>query len=435
MKVLLIFMLIAFVAIFAIWFIRYLSAFDWKAIFKDFDIKRLIGRFYFWIMFLLAVLLNVIVLACYNFRFNFADFGFLILFGLCALLTLWALIKLGSSLVYGAKSKIWQENITDFMERVVTFSGVPRCGKTSSSIYTAILLAKKSWKELRRAYWQIMRLPFEELEEKVRENKDEIIRAYTFFQKHQKTHIPCLYSFCTIYRRGRTSHKLTKKMLLQKEPLMFSSVIVVDEISSLFPNQNQMKASDKKENFLKVADFGKYIGQYIDGYMLFTEQNFGNAFKNLRDVCGLDLHYPRSQKWVCKPTFLLAIYNGLFSFFEYTFWEMEHLKPESKAFYRAEKGLFRSSKIFGPFMRFLADVIKNVGFRKYTYELQNNQNGQEKQVLGSGNFYLPAPLNAKYNDRYFRNKYECINASTGPPAQSEDFFPSAKEIESQLLDD
>ena len=134
MNIIMIIMLIAFVAIFAIWFIRYLCAFDWRAIFKDFDIKQVIGRFYFWIMFFLVLALDVIVLACYNFRFNFADVGFLILFGICVLLTLWALIKLGSSLVYGTKSKIWQENITDFMERVVTFSGVPRCGKTSSSI-------------------------------------------------------------------------------------------------------------------------------------------------------------------------------------------------------------------------------------------------------------------------------------------------------------
>lgn len=414
--------------------ISYLKAINWQAVFEGFSFTQLLGRLYFVNMFLMTIIIDIIYLACFNFQFNFGNIGFLIGFIILAIITVCGLVKLITSIVYNFKLNFFKDNIFDFLERVCTFSGVPRCGKTSSSVYMAVLLAKKNWHELKREYWQIMSLPFEELSKEIKENKDEIIKAYNYFQSNIKTRIPCLYSFCAIYKKGRQSYELTKKMLLKEEPLMYKSVIVVDEISSLFPNQNQWKGTDKKENFLKVADFGKYIGQYIDGYMLFTEQNFGNSFKNLRDVCGLELHYPKSQKWVCRPTFLLAVYNVLFSLFDWYFWEMEVMKPESKHFYNAEKALFRSSKRFGRFMNWLWRLIRSVGYRKYSYQMLSLTNGKDNSAIKEGTFYLPSPLNARYNDRYFRNKYECFSKSPTSPGEKANYFPSPEEIAKQFED-
>lgn len=419
-------------------FIRKLIIFfrsvDWRYVFHKFDIVKILGRLYFFNMLIFISCIDLIFLLSNNFQFNFANIGFTITFIILLFLTIFAIFKFIYSILLSFQHQVWASKILDFIERVITMSGVPRCGKTSSCVYISVMLAQINWHKLKREYWQVINLPIDKLTEKLKNNKNEVIKAYTFFMKNIKTRIPCLYSLTDIYIGKKKSYKLKKSMLLKKETLSYLGVFVVDEISTLFPNQNQLKRTDKKSDFLDVADFCKFIGQYLNGWLLSTEQNFGNAFKNIRDVTGLDLHYTKSQVWVCKPTFLLIIYNIFYWFFDWYLLSLEFLKKETKSYYSAEKNVFRSAKWWSRFMKFLSSIISNVGFRKYTFETSNSQNEKFEGIKTNGVFYLPAPLNAKYNDRYFRNKYECIDKPLKETNQNCNYYPDIAEIKEQFSD-
>lgn len=396
---------------------------DWKYIFNKFDIKKILGRSYFLNMTLIVLLIDFIVLSFYQFTFVFNIFTIL-----CLIITIITFTRLIINFVLILFHSKFFSLILDFIERVIVATGVPRCGKTSSILFISVFVAKLQWVKLRREYWKLLHISIDKLSQKIVENKDETIRAYTYFKKHIKTHIPCLYSLIPVKIGKKQSYDLTKSMLLQKQSIPYCSVLVIDEISSMFDNQNNwVDPKATKLEFKDCTDLCRFIGQYTDSYLLLTEQNFNNSFKGIRDVAGLNINYTKKQKWVMKPLFLLAIYNFLFIFFDWYMIKLEILKLNTKDYLIAEKQCLKSSHWWFGLMNFLSNIIKNVGWRKYEYQSSSNNETEFKAEFKTGKFCLPSCLNCDYNDRVFKNKYKALNEPFKEPKNLE-MYPSKDEI-------
>lgn len=425
----LIFLFFLFI-IFAKFLLKMIKDINWRLVFSKFDLTRFLAKHYYTINFIFVIILDIIVLACYQFKLSWSL--------LLILMLVLTLIELGIFIKYlslKARSNHYVSNIAETTERSSVSSGVPRCGKTSSKNFTAVALAKKQWKRLQRDYWLCLNKPLEHLPNKLRRQRNEIIKAYNYAIKNIDKFIPCLFSFQTIWVGKRQSHPLTKKMLLQQAPIPYRAVLMADEIGFIFPNKKRISENDSPVDLDKLSDLCRFIGHYIDGYLLLTEQEFGKTFIDIRRVTGENIYFTKKQKWIMKPKLLSFVYELMFTNYDYYLWKLSVSKPGTATYYKALNSLYKTSSKRAKFVLWLRRLTQSVGFRKYEYRTlintEVNRKNSAPEEVREGKFYLPAQLNCRYNDRVYRNLYECRDLELEDP-EIQDYYPSNEDLKERF---
>ena len=410
--------------------LKFIKDVNWKLAFDRFDITRWLGKHYYNINFALTIILDIIVLACFDFKLSWSFWLIL-----CLILTIIQAITFGKFMILKTRSNRYVADIAESTERSSVSSGVPRCGKTSSKNFTAVALAKKQWKRLQRDYWLCLNKPLEHLPNKLRRDRNEIIKAYNYAIAHIDKFIPCLFSFQTIWVGKRQSHPLTKKMLLQQAPIPYRAVLMADEIGFIFPNKRRKSEQDSSVDLDKLSDLCRFIGHYVDGYLLLTEQEFGKTFIDIRRVTGENIYFTKKQKWIMKPKFLSFVYEMFFTNYDYYLWKMSMSKPGSATFYKAQADLYKTSSKRAKFILWLRRLTLSVGFRRYEYRTlintEVNKRNSAPEEVREGKFYLPAQLNCRYNDRVYRNLYECRNLDLLEP-EIQDYYPTNEDLKERF---
>ena len=296
------------------------------------------------------------------------------------------------------KNKLYKLSAGD-LPRASCASGAPGCGKTSSKFYLAVILAKLQWHRLKIEYWLQSHKDQSKLKGDALDKYNEVVFAYNYYLHSDK--IPCLWTSVPCKVGKRLSHRLTKRHLLQQRKLPFMSVCFMDEIGSYFP---AVKGSNKVLE--PLSDFCRYVRHYIDGYFIFTEQDFSKAFVDVRRVTGL-VQYYNQQKWVLKPILVIRFYNFLISCYTYNLLMSTIIKQETKQYSSYDKASKKSSKKHYKFLTWLKRYISCIGWRCYfgtsfVGAVEDNVNTQSKKFT----YYFESCLNCKYDDRAYKNKYK-----------------------------
>lgn len=388
--------------------IQFFKDFRWEKL--KFDITKILGRCYYFNGALIWWIIDLIVfVAC---GVSWRTLAVAIPLGIITFITTVNWLR---TLVYASLCKSTTNKLDELYDRSNALQGVPGCGKTSTINQSGFLFAKKQWKILQHEYWKIMNTPFDLLPKKLQNKYEEIIRAYNFYKKYEDTHIPCLHSFITIVdSSGRKSHSLEKAHLLQEIPLPYRSVWVCDEISSLFPNS--VKGDDKERN-KKLAEMCRWIRHFTDSYAFFADIRFGDAFLAIRSGCGCILTLTKKQKWKLKPLFLIAVINFIYSIIDFDFWLLSMFKPGSASYNKTMSTLKHSSSKFGKFVKWLEKLKSCVGYREYTYVKSGckEQGSDEAADSTKGHYWFISCLDITYNDRAFKNLYDCKDKEFAEP--------------------
>lgn len=378
----------------------FLKDFRWDKL--KFDVTRLLGRLYYFNFALFWWIVDIIVfVAC---GVSITTLIVAIPLGIFTVITT---LQWMGTLIYSTLCKLTKSKLEDLLDRSNALQGVPGCGKTSTINQMGYELAKNQWLTLQHEYWKISKLPFAFLPKKLKEKYKEVVRAYNFYKKWEETHIPCLHSFIPIEVNGRKSHSLTKGHLLQCAPLPYRSVWVCDEISSLFPNS--VKGEEKLRN-KKLAELCRWIRHFTDSYALFADIRFGDAFLAIRSGCGCVLTLEKKQKWILKPKFLIGVLKFIYSLIDFDFWLQRFTKPGSVTYNKATYNAKKTARKLARFVCWLEKLISCVGYREYYYRRDGSleQECDSKNVLTSkGRYWFKSCLDVKYNDRAFKNLYEC----------------------------
>ena len=350
---------------------------------------------------------------------------YLPLYIVLSIITFFAISKLIVNTYYVLRRKQFDKHSIEYLERLSCASGVPRCGKTSSRYYVAVRLARWNWKMLQREYWVVMNRPRETWSKHITSHEKEIIDAYNFFIK--SPYLPCLYAWDACQVGKRFCHSLTMKMLMLKERVPYRSVLFVDEIGNLFPADKGPPA----KKLLPICETGRFVGHYFDGYFIFTEQSPTGFMAQLRNLTGSFIYFTKKQKWVHKPWLLTAIYELIYSFIDFDMWNLSLYKHNTRSYIKIYNSVKTSSKRLAKFMRTLGSLIKNVGFRKYTYKELVSEQNPDKSDCEKGVFYLPSTLNCKYNDRSRAETYPCKDMDLQLHGFSS-LIKSVSELEKQI---
>lgn len=252
--------------------------------------------------------------------------------------------------------------------------GRPGGGKTSSLVYDSKILADLMWKKICQEY-KLLEPYLNEIpywNKRAREDAYEIIDAYNFY-KNSGTY-PCLWSSVPVFIDGVPANRLTANHLMQRERLPYGSVLILDEVSLILPQELF------RNKPIEIEEFAKFPRHYGDFHIGSTEQGRDNMFKALRNSAG-EIRCMLKQTWILKPKLLIWIYDFL----------MEHTNKLTKATVN--------------FFRILKQIINSIGYRRYTYY----DSGTEdiKAVSGEKSFILPSFLNVTYDSRAFKNAYRC----------------------------
>lgn len=389
------------------------------------DLTKILGRCYYFLQAFIWWIIDIIVFIILGIQWNS-----LIVAIPLGIITFFTTLNWIRTLVYVALYKSTVKHIDDLLERATALEGIPGSGKSSTMNNFSYIISQKQWKLLQYEYWLIMNLPFESLPKKLKERYNEVIKAYRFYLKYIDSHIPCLHSFYTMWdNQGRRSHDLTKDHLSQKKPLPYRSVWVGDEISSMFPNKPN---KEEKLDFEKTKQQCRWIRHFTESYGLFADIRFGDAFLGIRSVCGSILNLTKKQKWVLKPLFLLSIKYSYLAFLQIEFWFYTMFKSGSKSKYKIEYKLRKSSKTTGKFLSWLDRLINNVGYRKYFYirtGCRDNGSDSSQVEEKSGCYYLRSCLDVRYNDRVFKNLYDCLNDDFEEPSFENEWYLSREELQ------
>lgn len=264
---------------------------------------------------------------------------------------------------------------------VIVKIGAPGSGKSSSAGAEAVYRAAQMWRKLKFDYWQysnmLDRWRASENLEKIQEWY-EIRDAFEFYNSRPEC-IPCLWSNIPIKDLyGRIANELTVDFLYQKKRLPAFSILYVDEIGSMIDLDLY---KDKPWDLDNMFRFCRHFGNFV---LIATEQSAENIYINCRRVVAYN-EYMLKQKWVCKPYPLMIVYALL-----------KKILPRMK----------RGAKRFAPFLAVLNDMVRHIGFRKYTYTYEGNTERTASLYRGGRRtFYLYSCLNYFYNDRTYRNYY------------------------------
>ena len=97
--------------------------------------------------------------------------------------------------------------------------------------------------------------------------------------------------------------------------------------------------------------------------------------------------------------------------------------------------LYKTSSKRAKFILWLRKLIRSIGFRRYEYRTlintEVNKRNTTPEEVREGKFYLPAQLNCTYNDRVYRNLYECRNLDLEDP-QTQDFYPTNQDLKERF---
>lgn len=290
----------------------------------------------------------------------------------CAL-ALWALILFIYDCICKVRIRMHNEDVA-LGKHVIERYGCPGGGKTSSLFYDMKILADKMWQKIQIEYAllkpYLKDIPFWPTQ--AREDAEEIIEAYNFYSTSGT--YPCLWSCVPAFVDGVPVNRLTADHLLQRKRLPYGSILILDEVSLILP---QELFRDRPIEIKELCKFPRHIGDFHIGS---TEQGKNNMLKDLRSSTA-ETKCMVEQKWVLKPRFLLWVFEKI------------------------TKNLKRSNKFLTNILRVYQKLCNNIGYRKYIYFDSGNENEQVKSKKQS--FILPPFLNITYDSRAFKNIYRC----------------------------
>jgi hypothetical protein len=260
---------------------------------------------------------------------------------------------------------------------LVCKTGAPGCGKSSSGLYEAVVMARKMWKELQWKY-------FKYYKKKVKPAYwSEIEYSYTVFSSGKN--VPCLLSNIPVYVDGKYTAHVGKEHFEQREPLPGYCVLFVDEIGAMLSVDMARERMSNGEDAVNIADFCRLARHYGDWRIVCTEQDGANIYIEVRRVASKN-EYMLYQRWVLRP------YLFLWTFL---------------IFCKVAINVKCLRKVIIPPLRFLEKLCKSIGYRKYRYLTENNTEHERGMETGKRTFYLPSMLNFRYDERTFRNFYKC----------------------------
>lgn len=321
---------------------------------------------------LLMAIIPAIILARLILDYQ-ANWKWWVLTIVCAPVIVISFFNLIKDFVCKIRVKIHEASI-ETNKYVILRHGRPGGGKTSSLVYDSKILADLMWESIARKY-KLLKPYLKEIQfwpERMREDAVEIIEAYEFYQ-NGKT-VPCLWSSVPVFCDGVPANRLTANHLMQRERLPYGSVLILDEVSLILPQELF------RNKPIEIEEFSKFPRHYGDFHIGTTEQGKDNMFKALRNSSA-ENRCMVSQKWILKPNLLIWIYNTL----------LDKLK--------------NLNKVTVNFFKFFDLIINSIGYRRYTYF----DTGTEDRVeIGKNQtFILPSFLNVSYDERAFKNAYRC----------------------------
>lgn len=384
----------------------------WKKLFVNPDRKpkpkrdwiKWFARRHYIFKFLLMIILDLGLLISIGFNFTlwYVSIPLIVISIPFGFFTVWTTIDLLKFITFVGLVKKHNNDILTQKSRVDFRKGPPGCGKSTQTLYEAVVLAKKCWEDLTYKYWFYKGISEKKLSKFKLQEKAEVTEAYEFYQKHNT--IPCLWTNVPCKDDlGRYSNRLTKAHLLQQKKLPTLSVLFDDEVGIEF----EAKKGKVEKSTKKLSLFGRLIRHFTNGYWRLTEQDEKKAFIDIRRVVERVV-LCLSQTWIMEPKILNKFYkklkakrikqtNGIYKYVE-----------GSKTYNKLQNKTYESSKKHSNFMKKLKHYIDCVGFRKYTVE-ERETNISDGQIISSQTkaFYTPSCLNVNYNDRCFHNLYEC----------------------------
>lgn len=260
--------------------------------------------------------------------------------------------------------------------------GEPGSGKSSSAVYTAIILAQKMWGELSYKYW--LNIAHEKEILKSHNNKkiedwERVKKSYLYWKSHPEA-LPCLMSNIPLKIDGKTCVIATRAHLEQELPVPEFAVLFYDEVGSL------VRVDEGKKNKpLEIADFYRWCRQFAEARLISTEQDKRNVYIDARRVT-TENRYLRKQKAVLKPLLLTLAYKlvkeGILKRMS-----LKEAEEKSLRFY------------------FFDCFFQALGFRKYQFKTFGSTESGSSEVEEKGSFILPSLLNGEYDSRYFRSAY------------------------------
>lgn len=274
---------------------------------------------------------------------------------------------------------------------VVVKIGAPGCGKSSSGLYEAVVMARKMWHKLIEKHYIMRDKVHEWRKDKIKNavklaEWEEVVFSYNWYKKHDC--VPCLMSNIPVRVKGMMTCRIKKKHVEQRARLPAYSVLFLDEVGAMMSvdtAKQRMSETEEARLALAVSDFFRLIRHFINGRCICTEQDSENIYIDVRRVVSFN-EYMLSQKWVLKPYLFMLLA-----------WPLKWFIIRTERF----------SRILAPPHKFLQKLISYIGFRKYQYLRENNTERVTGQQTGKRTFYLNSKLPFDYDDRTFRNLYNC----------------------------
>ncbi|MCL2061150.1 MAG: zonular occludens toxin domain-containing protein [Firmicutes bacterium] len=299
-------------------------------------------------------------------------------------------------------SQIKHERNINLDNVVVVKIGSPGCGKSSSGLYEAVVMARKMWSDLRWRYFKFVKKKDKPLD------WNEIEFSYNFFKNSNA--VPCLLSNIPIMVDGKYTTFVSKEHCEQRARLPAHCVLFLDEVGAMLSvdtaKQRMGDENEDMQNAVNVSDFFRLCRHFGNWRIICTEQDSENIYIDVRRVVSKN-EYMIQQKWVLKPYAFLAL--------------LLPLKALAVRFVHWGNDSTRKGRIFGklqkvltPSLIFLEKICKAIGFRKYLYLTENNTERASGMETGKRTFYLPSLLNFKYDERTFRNFYKCKDETITP---------------------
>jgi hypothetical protein len=287
--------------------------------------------------------------------------------------------------LFSARVRRYRRSVS-FRHYVIVKDGAPGAGKTATGLYTAVVMAKKLWREVKYKNWLYSwkLLTWQREPEKYKQeliDYEEIKEAYDYYKTGDC--VPCLWTNIPVRVGARYTSILTVNHAAQVDRLAAYTVLFFDEGGS------QFRIDDYKNRPIKISNFFRLCRHAGEFRIISTEQDALNIFIDVRRVVGLnDYMLSQSPALMTRPFVLLIVFL-----------------PLRWLFCRIDKG----SKSFAPLMSFLEKMINYVGFRRF----QHIEAGNTEHTVDLKNrvkvFYLPAALNCEYDNRTFRNLYLARN--------------------------
>lgn len=278
-----------------------------------------------------------------------------------------------ADIVYKIRIKKHIESI-ETNKYVVLRHGRPGGGKTSSLLFDLKILSDLMWAQIVREYKLLQPylndIPF--WNNRLKEDANEIIEAYNFYNNSNS--YPCLWTSVPTFVDGVPANRLTANHLMQRDRLPYGSILMLDEVSLILPQELF------RNKPIEISELCKFPRHFGDLHIGTTEQGKDNMFKDLRNSSSENICMV-NQKWVLKPKFLIWFYNKIID----------------------NKSNFSKSNVV--FLRSLNRIINSIGYRKYRYY---DTGTEDRQIIGKEkSFILPSFLNVTYDSRAFKNVYRC----------------------------